>query len=63
MAADFVSVRGWRNKLRALFAPPAWAADYHARRASGARAGVAPLGDSMSVEENHTAAFQTPRRP
>ena len=32
MAGDFASVRGWRNKLRALFAPPAWAADYHARR-------------------------------
>jgi sterol desaturase/sphingolipid hydroxylase (fatty acid hydroxylase superfamily) len=63
MAADFVSVRGWRNKLRALFAPPAWAADYHARRAAGASARVAPSGGDTSIEENHTAAFQTPRRP
>jgi hypothetical protein len=35
MAADFASVHGWRNKWRALFAPPAWAAAYHAQRAIG----------------------------
>jgi hypothetical protein len=34
MAADFASVRGWGNKWRALFAPPAWAAAYHAQRAT-----------------------------
>jgi hypothetical protein len=63
MAADFVSVRGWRNKLRALFAPPAWAAAYHARRTTGASVDIAAAGGDMSVEENQTAAFQTPRRP
>ncbi|MEA3131071.1 MAG: hypothetical protein QOF46_2866, partial [Paraburkholderia sp.] len=65
MAADFVSVRGWRNKWRALFAPPAWATDYHARRAAGAsaRADTALSSGGASVEENHTAAFQTSRRP
>jgi sterol desaturase/sphingolipid hydroxylase (fatty acid hydroxylase superfamily) len=30
MARDFARVRGWRNRLSALFAPPAWAAHYHA---------------------------------
>jgi hypothetical protein len=30
MARDFARVRGWRNRLSALFAPPAWAAQYHA---------------------------------
>jgi sterol desaturase/sphingolipid hydroxylase (fatty acid hydroxylase superfamily) len=30
MGADFLRVQGWRNKLSALFAPPAWAAAYHA---------------------------------
>ncbi|MEX3636947.1 sterol desaturase family protein [Paraburkholderia sp. BR14320] len=46
MAADFASVRGWRNKWSALFAPPAWAAAYHAQQravlpggASGLHAG------------------------
>jgi hypothetical protein len=67
MAADFVSVRGWRNKLRALFAPPVWAADYHACRANGADASAgaetALSSGDASVEENHTAAFQTSRRP
>ncbi|MGE8490111.1 MAG: sterol desaturase family protein, partial [Paraburkholderia nemoris] len=63
MAADFVSVRGWRNKLRALFAPPAWAAAYHAGRAAGAGAAVAASCGATSIEDKHTAAFQTPRRP
>ncbi len=30
MARDFARVRGWRDRLSALFAPPAWAAQYHA---------------------------------
>jgi hypothetical protein len=30
MSADVRRVQGWRNKLSALFGPPAWAAAYHA---------------------------------
>lgn len=67
MAADFASVRGWRNKWRALFAPPAWAAAYHARRAAGSASPPGDLTEDTSeqsgVSANHTAAFQSPRRP
>ncbi len=38
MARDFASARSVPDKLRALFAPPAWAADYHARRAAASTA-------------------------
>jgi hypothetical protein len=67
MAVDFASVRGWRDKLRALFAPPAWAADYHARRdavSSVSRVDSSEnSGEATHVKQDHTAAFQTPRRP
>ena len=36
MFADAARVPGWRDKLRALFGPPEWAAGYHARRMSDA---------------------------
>ncbi|MBW9103411.1 sterol desaturase family protein [Paraburkholderia phenoliruptrix] len=42
MAHDVATARGVRDKLRALFAPPAWAAGFHARRMAGATAGPAP---------------------
>jgi hypothetical protein len=38
MGADVLRVRGWRNKLSALFAPPAWAASYHAQLAGDSQA-------------------------
>ena len=30
MAQDFGRVHGWHNRLNVLFAPPAWATQYHA---------------------------------
>lgn len=63
MAGDFASVRGWRNKLRALFAPPAWAADYHARHVAGSAVASEDSSGKSSVKGHHTAAFQAIRRP
>jgi hypothetical protein len=67
MAVDFASVRGGRNKLRALFAPPAWATDYHARRVAGPAAPGAASSEDTNKQShtsaNHTAALQTQRRP
>jgi sterol desaturase/sphingolipid hydroxylase (fatty acid hydroxylase superfamily) len=60
MAADFASVHGARNKLRALFAPPAWAADYHARRRAGS---TATLAHATINDNNDMAAFSARRRP
>ena len=60
MARDFASVHGARNKLRALFAPPAWAADYHARSSGGL---TATLAHATIDDNNDTAAFSARRRP
>ncbi|MFM0484571.1 sterol desaturase family protein [Paraburkholderia strydomiana] len=60
MARDFASVHGARNKLRALFAPPAWAADYHARISGGS---TATLAHATIDDSNDTAAFSARRRP
>jgi len=61
MGADFLQVRGWRDKLSALFAPPAWAAAYHASRDS--QTTERHLDERINASANNPAAFQTPRRP
>jgi hypothetical protein len=63
MAADFASAPGWRNKLRALFAPPAWAAAYHARQQPPVATGNAAALTAVGNAENNPAAFRTSRRP
>ncbi|WOD17432.1 sterol desaturase family protein [Paraburkholderia kirstenboschensis] len=60
MARDSASVHGARYKLRALFAPPAWAADYHARLRAGS---TATLAHATINENNDIAAFSARRRP
>jgi hypothetical protein len=45
MGADVLRVQGWRNKLSALFGPPAWAAAYHAS-----------LGDTQDARSGTTNA-------
>ncbi|MBT2791333.1 sterol desaturase family protein [Paraburkholderia strydomiana] len=60
MARDFASVHGARNKLRALFAPPAWAADYHARSSGGS---TATLAHATINDNKDMAAFSARRRP
>ena len=59
MARDFASARSVPDKLRALFAPPAWAADYHARRMAASTAHTT-LNDN---ENNNKAALSARRRP
>jgi len=61
MGADFLQVRGWRDKLSALFAPPAWAAAYHASRDS--QTAERHPDERINASANNPAAFQTPRRP
>jgi hypothetical protein len=57
MFADVLRVEGWRNKLNALFAPPAWAAAYHAQNTCNAQlaqageTGGAPGGVSGHASE------------
>jgi hypothetical protein len=57
MAQDVVRVRGLRNRLSALFAPPAWAAQYHASLRGGELAPDA----AGHTRQNDNAAVQTPR--
>ncbi|MDE1179503.1 sterol desaturase family protein [Paraburkholderia sp.] len=77
MARDVASASGWRNRCRALFAPPAWATAYHASLAASAGTphdtpdapydhGIeAPLhrraGSQTDVSSNTSNAFETPR--
>jgi sterol desaturase/sphingolipid hydroxylase (fatty acid hydroxylase superfamily) len=57
MAQDVVRVRGLRNRLSALFAPPAWAVQYHASLRGGELAPDA----AGRASQNNNAAVQTPR--
>jgi hypothetical protein len=61
MGADFLQVHGWRNKLSALFGPPAWATAYHASRNLEGAERHPEQRDGTSI--NNPAAFQAPRRP
>jgi len=72
MGADVLRVKGWRNKLSALFAPPAWAAAYHAQLAEAGLATGEPREESehasaqactTTTSRNNTAAFEPSRRP
>ncbi|GAB2903656.1 sterol desaturase family protein [Paraburkholderia jirisanensis] len=51
--ADVVRVRGLRNKLAALFAPPAWAVAYHAARAGGNQS----FSEAGRVQHNNPGAY------
>jgi len=53
LCADVVRVRGLRNKLAALFAPPAWAVAYHAARAGGNQS----FSEAGSVQHNNRGAY------
>jgi hypothetical protein len=52
MARDVGRVHGWRNRLNALFAPPAWAAQYHA----SLRGGQSAFGSAGHTQRNNNAA-------
>ncbi|SEJ24708.1 sterol desaturase family protein [Paraburkholderia diazotrophica] len=52
MACDVARVRGWRNRLNALFAPPAWAAQYHA----SVRVGQSAFDTAGHTQRNNNAA-------
>jgi hypothetical protein len=62
MGADVLRVQGWRNKLSALFGPPAWAAAYHASLGAQNSETAANASDNHASASNRSA-FQTPRRP
>jgi sterol desaturase/sphingolipid hydroxylase (fatty acid hydroxylase superfamily) len=52
MAQDFVRVRGLRNRMSALFAPPAWAVQYHASLRGGE---LAPDAAGHTQQNNNAA--------
>ena len=54
MFADAARVSGWRDKGRALFAPPAWAAAYHAR--------MAGMNDAGGDSRERVVVFHTARK-
>jgi hypothetical protein len=58
MAQDVVRVRGLRNRLNALFAPPAWAVQYHASLRGSE---LAPDATAARTRQNDNAAVQTPQ--
>lgn len=52
LCVDLVRVRGWRNKLAAVFAPPAWATAYHAMHAGGNQS----FSERDRIQHNNPAA-------
>lgn len=56
MLVDAVRMKGWRNRLKALFAPPAWAAQWHAARDAAQEQTNATTGIVSSAAGSDTKA-------
>lgn len=56
MLVDAARMKGWRNRLKALFAPPAWAAQWHAARDAAQEQTNATTGIVSSAAGSDTKA-------